>query len=79
MRLELDEAILAIDLAYVLGPTDPLTVEAVAGARRILAANRARTYLDHLEVALAHGAYSAAGDGKAASVRVSRGASVPAS
>ncbi len=79
LRLELDEAILAIDLVYVLGPSDALTVEAVGRARTILATNRARTYLDHLEAALAHGAHAVAGGGKAATARADRGAGVPAS
>ena len=51
LHLELDEAALAIDMAYVLGPSDPLTIETVARARTVFATNHARTYLDHLEVA----------------------------
>jgi hypothetical protein len=61
LRLELDEAQLAIDMVYVLGPNDPLTIEEVARARTAFAANRARTYLDQLDAAIEHGAHVAGG------------------
>jgi hypothetical protein len=77
LRLELDEAQLAIDMVYVLGPTDPLTVEEVARARTTFAANHARTYLDQLEIALDRGAHAT--PDSPAGVRAPRKASVPTS
>jgi class 3 adenylate cyclase/predicted ATPase len=77
LGLELDEAAMAIDMVYVLGPTDPLTVDSVQRARLVFAANRARTYLDQLEAALEHGQHAASGAPSPA--RAERMTSVPAS
>ena len=82
LRLEMEEGILAIDMVYVLGPSDPLVVDAVARARTILTTNHARTYLDQLDAALAHGAHAPVAGGRAgkgSGVGTDRGASVPAS
>ena len=68
---------MAIDMVYVLGPTDPLTAEVVARARATFAANHARAYLDKLEAALGHGAY--AGEGGRTASRAGRASGVPAS
>jgi class 3 adenylate cyclase/tetratricopeptide (TPR) repeat protein len=76
LRLDLDEAIMAIDMVYVLGPTDSLTADAVARARTTFAANRGRAYLDQLDAALAHGAHAAAGT--VSNTRAGRKATVPA-
>jgi tetratricopeptide (TPR) repeat protein len=61
LRLDIDEAIMAIDLVYVLGPTDPLTVDCVARARTTFATNHARAYLDRLDAAIGDGAHPVAG------------------
>jgi hypothetical protein len=66
LRLDVDEAIMAIDMVYVLGPADPLTADVVARARTTFAANHARTYLDQLEAAIAHGAHVVGGKPSAA-------------
>jgi tetratricopeptide (TPR) repeat protein len=79
LRLDIDEAIMAIDMVYALGPTDSLTADTVARARTTVAANHARAYLDQLDAALAHGAHAVAGAGTPATARAERGASVPAS
>ncbi|HYK96308.1 MAG TPA: adenylate/guanylate cyclase domain-containing protein [Candidatus Dormibacteraeota bacterium] len=76
LRLDIDEAIMAIDMVYALGPTDSLTADAVARARTTFAANHARAYLDQLDAALAHGAHTPAG--ATAGARANRKASVPA-
>jgi hypothetical protein len=76
LRLDLDQAVMAIDMVYVLGPTDPLTIDAVARARATFAANHARLYLDQLDAALAHGAHS--NTRAVASGRVERKATVSA-
>ncbi|MGH9889086.1 MAG: hypothetical protein ACREBE_26370, partial [bacterium] len=57
LRLDIDAGVMAIDMVYVLGPSDPQVVDAVARARTSFAVNHARAYLDQLETALAHGAY----------------------
>ena len=75
LRLDIDEAIMAIDMVYVLGPADPLTAECVARARMTFAANRARAYLDQLEAALERGAHAV--PGAATGARSPRKASVP--
>jgi tetratricopeptide (TPR) repeat protein len=77
LRLDLDEAIMAIDMVYVLGPIDALTVDCVARARTTFAANHGRAYLDRLEAALDHGAHAAGGPQPAA--KAGRKASVPTS
>jgi class 3 adenylate cyclase/predicted ATPase len=77
LRLDIDEAIMAIDMVYALGPSDPLVVDVVPRARTTFAANHARMYLDQLDAALAHGAHSPAG--APATARADRKASVPAS
>jgi tetratricopeptide (TPR) repeat protein len=79
LRLDIDEAQMAIDMVYVLGPNDPLTIDEVAKARTVFAANRARTYLDQLEAALEHGAHVADGAGAPTAARTARKASVPTS
>ncbi len=55
LRMDLELAYLAIDLAWVLGPAEPLTQEMVPGARVTWARERARTFLDQLDEALAKG------------------------
>jgi class 3 adenylate cyclase/tetratricopeptide (TPR) repeat protein len=77
LRLELDEGLMAIDMVYVLGPADPLTVESVARGRTTFATNHARAFLDLLDTALAHGAHAT--DGAVAAERADRKAAVSAS
>jgi len=77
LRLDLDLAYMAIDMVYVLGPDDPLTQEAVAAARTTFTKELARTFLDQLEIALAHGAHST--DVRTPAARPTRKAGVPAS
>ena len=79
LRLDLDEAIMAIDMVYVLGVSDSLTADAVARARTTFAANHARAYLDQLEAALAHGAHMPPVAAPPGAPRADRKASVPAS
>ena len=61
--------------SYVLGPTDPLTIEAAAIGRAAFAANGARSYLDQLEIALANGPHNVAA--KSTSARSTRDTKVP--
>jgi class 3 adenylate cyclase/tetratricopeptide (TPR) repeat protein len=74
-KLDLEIGYLAIDLAYVLGPTEAVTLEAVAIGRAALTANHARLFLDQLEVALAHGAHPVGGR-EAPSTQAKRSAGV---
>ncbi|HEY4270235.1 MAG TPA: hypothetical protein VGM94_18775, partial [Galbitalea sp.] len=76
LRLDIDEALMAIDMVYVLGPSDSLTADVVARARTTFVAIHARAYLDQLEAALAHGAHP--GAGAATPARADRKATVPA-
>ncbi len=59
LQLPLDEALLAIDLAYVLGPADPLTIETASRARALFTRIGARPYMDQLDAAIAHGPHAA--------------------
>ncbi len=61
LRLDLPLAWMAISMVYVLGPDDPLAAEAVAAARSTFAKERARAFVDQLEIALSHGAHQPAG------------------
>jgi hypothetical protein len=63
-------------MVYVLGPADSLTADVVARARTTFATNHARTYLDQLDAALAHGAHAPAGT--AATAMTDRKATIPA-
>jgi class 3 adenylate cyclase/tetratricopeptide (TPR) repeat protein len=76
LRLDLDLGLMAIDMVYVLGPDDPPTQEAVDAARTTFTKERARTFLDQLDIALAHGAHPT--DGRSAADRSARKAGVPA-
>jgi class 3 adenylate cyclase/tetratricopeptide (TPR) repeat protein len=76
LRLDLDEAIMAIDMVYVLGPSESVTADAVARARTTFAANHARAYLDRLDAALEHGAHAV--PGAAVPAKAGRKAGVPA-
>ena len=59
-------AILAIDMAYVLGHADPLVMDAVGIARATLAGLRSAPLLALLEDAVAMGGQPAAGSGSGA-------------
>ena len=61
LRLDIDIAYLAIDVAWVLGPAEPLTQELVPEARATFARERARTFLDLLDEALANGPHALGG------------------
>ena len=65
-RLPFDEAILAIDMAYVLGHADPLVMDAVGIARATLAGLRSAPLLALLEDAVAMGGRPEAGSGSGA-------------
>jgi hypothetical protein len=60
LQLDIDIGLLAIDMAYVLGPTHPLAVEAAATGRAAFTASGARLYLDQLEHALSNGPHRTA-------------------
>ncbi len=77
LRMDLDVAYTAIDLVYVLGPDDPLTVETVAAAQSILQHNSARTFQDQLDLALQRGAHAPVASA-AGAARGTRVAKVPA-
>jgi class 3 adenylate cyclase/tetratricopeptide (TPR) repeat protein len=55
LRLPVDEVFLAVDMAYVLGPTDPLTAEVVASARSIVAGLHSKPLMALLDEAVASG------------------------
>lgn len=55
LRLPLDEAFLAMDMAYVLGPTDPIAAEVIASARSIIAGLHSAPLATLLEDAVANG------------------------
>jgi hypothetical protein len=78
LKLDVEIGYMAIDMAYVLGSTEAVTLEAVAIGRAALTVNHARLLLDQLEVALAHGAHPAGGR-EASSPKQSRKAGVPTS
>jgi tetratricopeptide (TPR) repeat protein len=73
LRLPLDEALLAIDMAYVLGSTDTLSLETAARARVLFNQIRAKPFLDFLDGAVEHDAHQP-GTGGAAPKRAARGA-----
>ena len=80
LDLPLDVGLMAIEMAYVLGPTDPLTQEAVSIGRPAFAAERARTFLDLLDDAIAKGPHEPlAAEGARSGDRASRKASVASS
>jgi hypothetical protein len=58
----IDEALLAIDMVYVIGPTEEFVADAITAARASLTRLGARPLLDALETALAHGPHAAATD-----------------
>ena len=60
LRLPLDEALLAIDMAYVLGPSDTLSIETAARARQFFTSLHSKPLVDLLDTAIEHGAYSSA-------------------
>jgi tetratricopeptide (TPR) repeat protein len=70
LRLDLEIAYIAIDLAWTIGPDEPLTREIIPEARATFARERARTFLDFLDEALARGPHDL--DGKVKKVRSSR-------
>jgi hypothetical protein len=62
----IDEALLAIDMVYVIGTTEDFVADAIASARAALTRFGARALLDALDTALAHGPYPAAAAERAA-------------
>ncbi len=55
LRLPIDEALMAVDMVYVLGPQDPAVAEAVARARMTFTELRAGPFLELLDAATTHG------------------------
>ena len=79
LGLEIDLGFTAIDMCYILGPTDPLTLEAISVGRSAFQANRARTFLDLLEAAVASGPHTVSrADDPRSSDRAAKKAGVPA-
>ena len=58
LRLPLDEALLAIDMAYVLGSTDTLSLEIATRARIVFNQIRAKPFLEFLDIAIDHGGHA---------------------
>ena len=55
MRLPVDEAFLALDALWVLGPEDPVTAELLPIARATLTELKARPILEQLDALAARG------------------------
>jgi class 3 adenylate cyclase/tetratricopeptide (TPR) repeat protein len=56
----IDEALLAIDMVYVIGPTEDFVADAITSSRATLTRLGVRPLLDALDTALAHGPHAAA-------------------
>jgi len=54
-RLPFDEALLAIGMAYVLGPSEPFVADAIARTRAAMTSLGAPPLLDLLDAAISHG------------------------
>jgi hypothetical protein len=64
-----DEALMAIDMAQLLDPSEPEVVEAIASARSILDRLQAKPYLKRLDAAVARDGVPNAGAARSRSAK----------
>ena len=57
-RLSFDEALLAIDMAYVLGPSEPFVADAISRTRATMTSLGSPPLLELLDAAISHGPYA---------------------